>query len=268
MPDRMKDKVVLITGAAQGIGEATALLMGAEGASVILADRNVEKAKDVAALIAAKGGAAHVVAVDMGDRESVKEMVDRSMALTGRIDALVNNAAAVYLDARDVNIVDADLEVWDEIIDVNLNGPMLASRHVIPHMIEQGGGSIVMVASMSYRLASGNRPGYDVTKAAVVQLARSIAVAFGKRNIRSNVVAPGLTLSPSVLAQIPAAMREVYLGHTMTPSIGEPADQAAAILFLASDESRYVNGAVLDVDGGLGAHVPVVPGLLKLQAAD
>lgn len=194
-------------------------------------------------------------------------MVEQAIALAGRVDALVNNAAAVHLDAVDVNIVDADLAVWDEILAVNLTGPMLASRHVIPHMLDRGGGSIVTVASMAYRLASGNRPGYDATKAGVVQLARSIAVAFGKRNIRSNVVAPGLTLSPSVLARIPPAMRQVYLDHTMTPGIGEPADQASAIVYLASDDARYVNGAVLEVDGGLGAHVPVVPGLLNLEDA-
>lgn len=267
MTKRMEGKAALVTGAAQGIGEATALRLAAEGATVILADRNPARAEDVAARIRRESGIAHVVEVDMGDRPAVKAMVEQAVALAGRIDTLINNAAAVHLDSRDLNVVDTDLAVWDEVVAVNLTGPMLASRHIIPHMVDHGGGSIVMVASMSYRLASGNRVGYDCTKAALVQLSRSIAVGFGKRNIRSNVVAPGLTLSPSVFEQIPLAMREVYLDHTMTPMIGQPADQASAIVYLASDEAHYVNGAVLDVDGGLGAHVPVVPGLLRLQSA-
>jgi len=265
MAGRVSGKVALVTGAAQGIGEATAKMLAVEGASIILADRNVEGANLVAGEIIATGGKASVIGVDMNDREAILAMVDRALADWGSIDILINNAAAVYLDNKDINIVDADLAVWDEVLRVNLDGPMLVSRHVIPHMLRQGGGSIVMVSSMSYRLASGNRPGYDVSKAGVNALARSIAVAFGKQGVRCNVVAPGLTLSPSVLAQIPEGMREVYRDHLMTPAFGEPADQAAAILFLASDESRFVNGAVLDVDGGLGAHVPVVPGLLKLQ---
>jgi NAD(P)-dependent dehydrogenase (short-subunit alcohol dehydrogenase family) len=201
----------------------------------------------------------------MGVHDQVRTMIAEVSAQERRVDILVNNAAAVHLDARDVNIVDADLDVWDEALRVNLNGPMYASRYIVPHMLGHGGGAIVMVSSLSHRLASGNRPAYDVTKAGLNALARSIAVGFGKQGVRCNVVAPGLTLSPSVLEQIPAKMREIYAGHTFSPAIGQPRDQAAAILFLASDEAAYINGAVLEVDGGLGAHVPVVPQLARLS---
>ena len=258
---RVAGKIALVTGGAQGIGEATAKLLGAEGAFVYVADRNAQGAQRTAQAIRDAGGQADARTVDMGDAGQIASM---AASLGGRIDILVNNAAAVHLDAVDLNVVDADMEVWDEAIRVNLTGVMLACKHVIPIMLANGGGAIVMVSSMAHRFGSGNRPAYDVTKAGVNALARSVAVAFGKQGVRCNVVAPGLTLSPSVLAQIPAPMRDIYLDHTMGPSIGQPRDQAAAILFLASDESAYVNGHVLEVDGGMAAHIPVVPRLLAL----
>jgi NAD(P)-dependent dehydrogenase (short-subunit alcohol dehydrogenase family) len=232
---------------------------------VAIADRNILKATSLASELTAAGARASAIEVDMNDRDAIESMIQSVIAQYSRIDILVNNAAAVYLDSVDLNIVDADLEVWDEAIRVNLNAPMLASRAAIPHMLSRGGGSIVMVSSMSYRLASGNRPAYDVTKAGLNQLARSIAVGFGKRGVRCNVVAPGLTLSPSVQTQIPAEFFQIYLDHTMAPRLGEPKDQAAAIVFLASDDAAFVNGTVLEVDGGMAAYVPVVPSLLKLQ---
>ena len=258
---RVAGKVALVTGAAQGIGEATAMLLAAEGAFVYVADRNAQGAQRTARAICDVGGQAGARTVDMGDADQITAMV---ATLGERIDILVNNAAAVHLDAVDLNVVDADMKVWDEALRVNLTGVMLACKNVIPVMLANGGGSIVMVSSMAHRFASGNRPAYDVTKAGVNALVRSVAVAFGKQGVRCNAVAPGLTLSPSVLAEIPPAMREIYLDHTMGPTIGQPRDQAAAILFLASDEAAYINGHVLEVDGGMATHVPVVPRLIAL----
>jgi NAD(P)-dependent dehydrogenase (short-subunit alcohol dehydrogenase family) len=254
----------LVTGGAQGIGEAAALALAAEGATVIVADLNAEGAEKTAQAIRASGGSADSAIADMGSQDEIKALVASVIEKQGRIDILVNNAAAVHLVARDKNIVETDLAVWDESIRVNLTGAMLASRCTIPHMLEQGGGSIVMVSSMAHRFGSGIHPAYDATKAAVNALVRSIAAEWGQRGIRCNAVAPGLTLSPTVKGHFDAAALAIYEDFTMSPIIGEPRDQAAAILFLASDEARYINGTVIEVDGGMAAVISAIPALRKL----
>lgn len=264
MANRVQGKVALVTGGAQGIGEATAHALGREGARVIVADRNGEGAAAVADAINAEGGRASSRAADMGRQNEIEALIQFVVDREGRIDVLVNNAAAVHLVAHDKNIVETDMAVWDESIRVNLTGSMLASRCAIPHMLSSGAGSIVMVSSMAHRFGSGIHPAYDVTKAGVNALVRSIAAEWGQRGIRCNAVAPGLTLSPSVKGHFNAAARAVYEDFTMSPGIGEPRDQAAAILFLASDEARYINGSVIEVDGGMAAVVHAVPALRKL----
>ncbi|MBV1688980.1 SDR family oxidoreductase [Novosphingobium sp. G106] len=267
MAGRVEGKIALVTGGASGIGEATAMALAKEGARVVVADLNADGATKVADAIKQAGGSASAQAVDMGDEGQIAELIASVVSADGRLDILVNNAAAVHLVAqsRDSNIVDIDLGVWDESIRVNLTGVMPASRHVIPHMLRNGGGSIVMVSSMASFGGSGIHPAYDVTKAGVNALVRSIAVKWGQQGIRCNGIAPGLTLSPSVIGHFDPAEQQVYRDWLLTPDIGQPKDQVATILFLASEDSAYINGVVIPVDGGTGVMNSVMPALARLH---
>jgi NAD(P)-dependent dehydrogenase (short-subunit alcohol dehydrogenase family) len=259
MAGRLENKVAIVTGGASGIGAATARMMAREGARVLVSDIDGDGAQALAAEIVDADGVAAGMRADMGEQEEIEAMVELAVATFGGLDVLSNNAAAMDQVPRDVPLVDMPIDAWERQLRVNLTGPMLASRFAIPHMIRRGGGSIVHTASVSGMRGQDGYSGYNASKAGLAGLSRAIAVTYGKQGIRSNAIAPGLTLSPYVSGRLDDATRELWTSHTMVPELGRPEDQAAAVVFLASDEARFVTGQILPVDGGLTVHLPVIP---------
>ncbi len=257
----MQGKIAIVTGGASGIGEATCRRLADAGAKVAVIDINADGAD---ALAAELGEGHFAFGIDIGDVEAVAFATGEIADRMGGIDILVNNAAALDLSGVDLAVADIDLDVWNRQIAVNLTAPMLFAKLTIPHMIARGGGAMVHVASVTAMHSEDVRAGYAATKSAILALSRSVAVQYGKANIRSNVVAPGLILSPAAISCFPADILELFENHHMTPRLGEPRDIAAVIAFLASSDAAFVNGAVLKADGGFTAALPVVPALRVL----
>ncbi len=258
---RVDGKVAIVTGAASGIGAASARAMAREGASVVVADINGEGIERVVGEIRAQGGEAVGSLTDAGDGKQIEAMVALAVSTYGGLDILHNNAAAMNLVPKDMKLVEIAQEVWDGSIRVNLTGPMLSSKAAIPHMIARGGGSIVHTSTISTWAHDDGYTAYTASKMGLIGLMRSIAVQYGDQGIRSNAFGPGLTLSEHVKGRMSDEHLEIWKHVTPTPWLGEPEDQAAVALFLASDESRFVNGQFLPVDGGLTAFNPVTPSL-------
>jgi NAD(P)-dependent dehydrogenase (short-subunit alcohol dehydrogenase family) len=261
---RVEQKVAIVTGGASGIGEASARLLAREGAGVVIADINGARAEAIAEEIRQQGGKALGVATDMGDATQIEAMVSTAAEHFGRIDVLFNNAAAMQYFGRDHACADVDLEVWQAQLAVNLTGPMLASKFAIPHMIAAGGGSIIHTSSVQGVRGTDSDTGYATTKSAVFGLSKSIAVQYGKQGIRSNVICPGLVLSPTSKKTLTPEMTQLYVDHHLVPRAAEPEDLANVLLFLASDDSFFITGDEIMVDGGFTAHLSVVPELRRL----
>jgi NAD(P)-dependent dehydrogenase (short-subunit alcohol dehydrogenase family) len=258
MMRQLDDKVAIITGAAGGIGAATARLLTERGASIVLADINLAGAEEVAQSIDRTGRAAVALRLDLADASDIESMVRATVERFGKIDILHNNAADLSPAnaARDRDIETMDTEVWDRTFRVNVRGTMLCCKHVLPHMVSKGVGSIINTASNLGLQGNLGQAAYAASKAAVMQLTRSIAASHGRRGIRCNTVSPGLVLTPAALNHLPPRLHEIVAGETLTPYLGVPQDIAHAVAFLASDESRYVTGHNLIVDGGTASHVP------------
>ncbi|MER7926121.1 MULTISPECIES: glucose 1-dehydrogenase [unclassified Streptomyces] len=259
---RLDDKIAIVTGAASGIGAATARLMAAEGAHTVVADLNLDGAKAVTEEIRAAGGSATAVPVDLGDIETVRDMVAAAVEIYGGLDVLHNNAAATHLAARqDHPVLEADPAVWDDTMRINLRGTMVAIQAALPHMIARGAGSIINTSSGAGLAGDLRNPAYGASKAAIVNLTQYVATQHGKQGVRCNAVAPGFIVTPASAGSAQGAMRETMLRHHLTPRLGRPEDVAAAVVFLASDESAFINGHTLRVDGGLLAHQPYIADL-------
>lgn len=254
-------KVAIVTGGAAGIGAATCRRLAATGCLVIIADIDAAAARTLAAELEARGAAALAYTIDLGVRDEIGAMIANIVERFDGVDILVNNAAALDATRHDHAVAEIDPAIWDRQIAVNLTAPMLLSRAVIPLMIARGGGAIVHLASAAATRAEDNRTGYGTTKSALLALSRSIAVQYGKSGVRSNVVAPGLVLTPAAHATIPADVMDLFLDHHMTRRLGQPDDIAAAIAFLVSDDAAFITGAVLPVDGGFTSYLGAVPAL-------
>ncbi|KOP65893.1 oxidoreductase [Bacillus sp. FJAT-18019] len=255
---RMNNKVALITGGASGIGLSSAQLMAKEGAKVVIADFNVEGAKEAAENIKAQGGEATVVFVDAGNGDSIKEAVEFTVKKYGKITTLFNNVGLTNLK-KDLDVVNMDLDEWDRLMNINLKSVLLGTRYAVPHMIEAGGGSIINTASMAGFASDAIRAAYGASKAGVVNLTRYIATQYGKYNIRSNAVAPGLILTPAAKNNMPAEVLDLFAKYNALPYHGEPEDIGYTVLFLASDESRFITGQTIQVEGGHYIANPTVP---------
>jgi len=243
-----EDKVVVVTGGASGIGLATVRLFIANGAQVVIADRNGEAAQRAAAELGPK---AWPFAVDVGNSEQVQKLVNETTARYGKIDVLVNNAGFGFTGTVE-NTAEED---WDRLMTVNLKGVFLCSKYAIPGMVARGGGVIVNTASYTAQLAIGNRAAYVASKGGVVALTRAMAIDHGKSGIRVNCVAPGTIWSPYFDEMIaksdnPEGMRKDLDERAVLGRMGRPEEVAEAIVWLASDKARFALGSTLTLDGG------------------
>jgi NAD(P)-dependent dehydrogenase (short-subunit alcohol dehydrogenase family) len=255
---RLEAKVAVVTGAGSGIGEATARLMAQEGAAVVAADIRGREAERVADEIEAKGQRAVAVESDVSQEDDVSRMIQTAIDAFGGLDILHNNAADSMVIEMDDDIAALDMEIFDRMVAVNLKGAFMGCKHAIPHMLSRGGGAIVHTASIEGFVGRGVRPAYGACKAGLMHLAKSVAARYGPRGIRCNAVAPGLVLTPSLepLYQTPEQIEPALKDYAM-PRLCTPEDVAKAVVFLASDEASYVNGATLMVDGGMTVYMPV-----------
>ena len=251
---RVQDKVAIVTGAGAGIGRATAQRLAAEGARVVIAEIHPENGKATAEAIEAAGGEAIFVATDITRAADVAGLVEASVERFGRIDILVNCAGGSI--PADVDLVDVDLDaVWDHTLSLDLKGTMLCCRHVIPKMVEAGGGSIVNFTSIVALRGGYPVHVYTSAKGAVISLTRGLAGSYTKQGIRVNAIAPGIVLSERIRNRFSDGSPGDAMGAAESHpfSVGQPDDIAAIALFLASDESRMVTAAVIPAEGGLSS---------------
>lgn len=249
---RLKDRVAIVTGAAGGIGKATAERFAEEGAKVVICDVREDEGKAVAATL---GPDARFDKVDITDRQAVQAWIDDVFAQYGRIDILVNNAG-VLRDGLLVRVKDGELvkqmpeEDFDLVIAVNLKGVFNCTQAVAPIMINQGGGVILNATSIVGLDGNFGQTNYVATKSAVIGMTKTWARELGRYNIRVNAVAPGFTLTEMV-KQMPDKILEGMVGRTPLGRMGEPRDIANGYLFLASDEASFISGETLRIDGGI-----------------
>ena len=262
-------KIAIVTGAGANIGEACAKMLARQGASVVVADVNIAGAERVAGEIAAAGGTAMAHGVDLGDEDSITALVAAVIARFGRIDVLHNNAANTGAGQmmQDASLVAMEAAVWDAAFDINTRGTMLMTKHVAPHMITGGGGSIVNTSSGVSILGDVLNPAYSSSKAAVNALTRNTAAQFGRANIRCNAVLPGLVLSPVARAQMTEAQLGMIQRHVLLPRESVADDIAGAVLWLASDLASFVTGQIISIDGGICHHQPHYADMLDMMAA-
>lgn len=247
--EQLKNKVVLLSGGASDIGEATALLLAQEGASVAIGDVDLEGAQAVADEITGAGGRAFAAACDVRSEASVATFVDRAASTFGGIDCLDHNAAWSH-PRLDTEAEDIDLGIWARVMDTNARGALLLARHAIPKMIERGGGSIVNISSGTSTIGESTRVAYGVSKAAVNQLTRHLATRYGRAGIRANAIAPGFILTETASTQVPEEVQARLAAANPTRRLGLPEDIAKVVVFLFSEAASYINGQVLHVDGG------------------
>ena len=252
-------RVAVVTGAASGIGAASAAELAARGAKVVVADVNEAGAEEVAASIAAAGAAAIAVAVELAEEESIAALMRETLDAFGRIDILHNNAAASGPEVmgRDFDVLTMDVAVWDAAFAVNLRAMMLTCKHALPTMIDQGKGAIVNMSSNSALAGDLSRVAYGATKGGVNSLTMYVATMYGKQGIRCNAISPGLVMTPAAERNLSDFDREVFAGSHLTNSIGKPEDIAKLVAFLAGDDSAFITGEVIRVDGGMLSHTPV-----------
>lgn len=250
---RMKDKVVIVTGAAQGIGAAYAKALAAEGARLVVAD--ILDARPVAQAIEAAGGEAIAVETDVADEASAEAMASAAIEHFGRIDVLVNNAA-IYASLTMKPFEQIDAGEWDRVMAVNVRGPFVCAKAVVPHMRRAGYGRIVNISSGTPFKGTPNLLHYVTSKGAILALTRALARELGEQGICVNTLAPGLVLSEGVIEN--AEMRDRLTGPVLASRAlkrdQKPEDLIAPLLFLASDDSGFMTGETLVIDGGSVMH--------------
>jgi 3-oxoacyl-[acyl-carrier protein] reductase len=242
----LKERVALVTGASQGIGRATALALASAGARVIAAARNREKLDALAQEIAASGGQALAVTMDVADAEQIKAGFKQGLEKFGRLDILVNNAAVT----RDGLSLRMKLDDWESVLRTNLTGAHLCIQQALAVMVRQRYGRIINMTSVVAETGNAGQANYVAAKAGLIGLTRAIATEVASRNITVNAIAPGFIGTP-MTDPLPENVKQAMLARIPLGRIGQDCEVAAAVVFLASDEAAYITGHVLDVNGGM-----------------
>ena len=249
---RLDGKVSIITGGGSGMGRVAAELFAKEGAKVVVADFAEAAGEDTVARVRAAGGTATFIKTDISDEAGARAMVQHAVATYGRLDTLYNNAGV--MPEADHSVIDTDVATWDKVMAVNVRGVFLGCKHAIPQMLEQGSGSIINIASFVAILGcSVPQDAYTASKGAVLALTRSTAVQFAGRGVRSNAISPGPIETPLMTEWLlkDEAAKRLRLNRNPTGRFGQPEEIVNAGIYLASDESRWTNGANFVIDGGI-----------------
>jgi NAD(P)-dependent dehydrogenase (short-subunit alcohol dehydrogenase family) len=251
---RLKDKVAVVTGAGSGMGKEIAALFAKEGAKVVIADINMETLEQVAAEIGADGGVTTPVVANVTKEQDVQDMIDAAINTYGTLDILVNNAGIMdnFLPAAEVTD-----ELWEKVFAVNATGPMRAIRKALPIFIEKGAGIIINIASAGGLLGSRAGASYTASKHAVVGLTKNVGFQYANLGIRCNAIAPGAVntnIGTTIYHPSQFGMERSMAGINLNPRVGEPGEIAKVALFLACDDSSFVNGTVITADAGWTAY--------------
>ncbi|MFT5174712.1 MAG: NAD(P)-dependent dehydrogenase (short-subunit alcohol dehydrogenase family) [Gammaproteobacteria bacterium] len=244
---RLAGKVAVITGGGSGIGAAICQAFAREGALVVVADINTDGAQQVADAICASGATAMPVQVDITDDESVARLVSTTLAAHNKIDSLVNNAGVRIIKG----FMQHSRDDWNKMLDINLTGPFVCAQAVIPHMVANGGGTIINLCSIASFVGRPNRCGYVAAKSGLLGLNRAMAIDMSGKNIRVNAIAPGMIASPFNQSFAEAEdTGAAWAGDNVMGRWGQPDDIAGAAVFLASDESGFLTGTEIKIEGG------------------
>ena len=257
---RLEGKVAIVTGAASGIGLATARKLAAEGAAVVLGDINEERLGPAVDSITSAGGRAVGVRADVASESDWERGIEAARGEFGGLDALHNNAARTAIDhlAKDTVAAEIDPVHFMATLETNLMGTALGCKHAIAPMIERGGGSIVSTSSICGRAGDASLIAYGASQGGIDALTRYVASSYGKQGIRCNAVAPGVIMTENNLEYSGPELIARYERHTLTPRLGTPEDVANLVAFLFSDEAAFISGEIVYVDGGFLAHFPTL----------
>jgi NAD(P)-dependent dehydrogenase (short-subunit alcohol dehydrogenase family) len=254
MSMRLADKVALITGSGGGMGKLAAEVFSREGASIVVTDVLEKEGQETAQAIRDAGGKAIFVRADVSQNEDVKRLVDAAIAEYGRVDVLYNNAG--IMPAEDTSVIETSEATWDRVLDINLKSAFLCCKHTIPHMMRQGKGSIINVASfVAFMGCTVPQDAYTASKGGMLSLTKSLAVEYGHNGIRCNAICPGPIETP-LLRHLWTSeeARNLRLNRIPLGRFGAPPDIVYMALYLASDESSWTTGAWLMVDGGISSN--------------